>query len=238
MGLLIVNSVEEMVDTSQQYVLASTGTIWQYSSKTVTVNPTNQIPKSIDSSKKPFNGEQGWKTGYRLSDGDGTERSLANYEVTGFIPITYNDTFRVKNFISQADYYNNICFYNSSFTFVKPFTGSSSYNPLSQFIKTDGTMEGSLSKLTTTNATTTQLQSIAYMRLSLIGIDNTTFLTINEPLEPTTTTVSDWYDTGVKYQDSSEEIAQLQESVVQLQEGMVLLQANVDKLKRYMGLHS
>jgi hypothetical protein len=230
MALTIVNSKEEMTDTSQQYVLASTGTIWQYSNKTVTTNPTNQIKKSVDSSNNPFNGGQGWKTGYRLHDGDGTEKTLANYEITGYIPITYNDTFRIKNFTSQADHYNNICFYNSSFTFVKPFTGSSSYNPLSQFIKDDGTMEGSLSNLSKTNATTTQLQSVAYIRLSLLGIDNTTFLTINEPLEPVTTTISDWYDTGVKYQDTSEDVARLETEVE-------ALQTDLNILKRYMGLH-
>ena len=157
-----------------------TGNVVITASATEMVLFTNVLPLSINSDKTLFASGKGWKTGYRLSDGDGDERPLSGYEVSGFIPVTYNDVFRIKNFTNGATSYDNICFYDSSFAFVKPFTGSSSYNPLSQFIKDDGTMEGSLSTISKTNATTAQLQSIAYMRLSLKDITANTIVIIEK----------------------------------------------------------
>ena len=239
MALLIVNSVAEMVDTTQQYVLASTGTIWQYSTTSVTVNPTNRILSATESDGKTlFNGGQGWKTGYNLNAGTGAETSRSNYEVTGFMgKFTMSDILRFKNITIDATTYDNICFYDSSYAFVKTFTGSSTSNPTSQFKQSDGSYVVDLNNLTTTNMTAAQKQKVAFVRIGGLKIDSTSFVTINEPLEPTTETVSAWVDTGVKYQDSSEAVAKLQEDVVALSETVTTLQSVCDKLSRYMGLH-
>jgi hypothetical protein len=229
--LLIVNSKEEMLDTSQQYVLASTGTIWQYSSKTITTNPTNKIPLSITSDGSPFNSGRGWKNGYFINAGTGAESANSQYECTGFIPVKATDTFRIKNFnmTSPATSYDNVSFYKSDFTFIGAFTNSSSANPLSQFIS-NGIMEACISTAGTTNFTADKKNNIAYMRLSFNNITDSTFLTVNQPLEPTTETISDWYDTGLKYQDTTEEVARLEASVAELKETCY-------KIIRYMGLH-
>lgn len=189
------NDVSECIDTSKLYVLPD-GYIYAYMTKTETHIPTNQVPISIDSDGTLYNNGQGWKTGYRIKDGDGTEYALSGSEVTGFIPITRSDTFRAKNFTKSDNSYNLIAFYDSSFAFVKPFTGSSSYNPLSQFVQDDGTLAGCLDNLTTSNITETQLNSVAYMRLSFSVIDNTTVVTVNESLESTEITTQGWYSTG------------------------------------------
>jgi hypothetical protein len=213
--------------------LASTGTIWQYSSKTITTNPTNKIPLSIANDKTPFNGGQGWKTGYNLDAGTGEETTTQYtkyYEVTGFIPFTIADVLRVKNITIDATTYDNFCFYNANFGFLKSFTGSSNYNPTSQFKLSDGTYEWDLNKTTKTNMTEAQKQLVAYVRVSASKIDNTSFATVNESLEPVTTVVSDWYDTGLKYQDTSEDVARLEAEIEELK-------VSCDKLLRYMGLH-
>ncbi len=143
---------------------------------------TNQIPLSKNSSGGLFESGKGWKTGYRIKDGDGSESALSNYEITGFIPCTATDTFRLKNIRLDANSYNVFAFYDSSYAFIKPFTGSSSYNPISQFAKDDGTYEGNLSNLTKSNITNEQKAKVAYIRVSGAEISDSSIITINEEI--------------------------------------------------------
>lgn len=222
MALLIVNSKEEMTDTSQQYVLASTGTIWQYQSKTVTKEPKNQIKHSINADGTPYNDGKGWKAGYRLNSA-GEEKSLSSYKVTGFMPSKFGDTLRFKEIVGESTSNTNISFFDSSFAILNMLTTAKAYDAFNagQYVINENLASYGLMK---------SIENMAYIRLSVRELSDASMLTVNEPLEPTTTTVSDWYDTGVKYQDTSEELAQLQEDVT-------MLTADINKLKRYMGLH-
>lgn len=193
---LYADTVADCTDTSKVYVLPD-GFIYANMTKTSVLHPTNRLPLSTEADGTPFNGGAGWKTGYKLHGGTGGEDARANYEVSGFIPVTYEDTFRAKSFrVEEANGYNNICFYDANHGFLVAFTMNSKYNPLAQFLLEDGTLEGSLSTAATTTMTQDQLRQTAYMRLSMLLIDNATVVTVNEPLESTTQTVTGWQSTG------------------------------------------
>ena len=193
---LYADTVADCTDTSKVYVLPD-GFVYANMTKTSVLHPTNRLPLSTEADGTPFNGGAGWKTGYKLHGGTGGEDARANYEVSGFIPVTYEDTFRAKSFrVEEANGYNNICFYDANHGFLVAFTMNSKYNPLAQFLLEDGTLEGSLSTAATTTMTQDQLRQTAYMRLSMLLIDSATVVTVNEPLESTTQTVTGWQSTG------------------------------------------
>lgn len=193
---LYADTVAGCTDTEKVYVLPD-GFVYGYMTKTSVIHPTNQLPLSTEADGKPFNGGAGWKTGYKLHGGTGAEDARDNYEVSGFIPVTYEDVFRAKNFrVEEANGYNNICFYDADHGFLVAFTMNSKYNPMDQFILEDGTLKGSLSTVVTSTMTAAQLQQTAYMRLSMLLIDSATVVTVNQPLESTTQTVTGWQSTG------------------------------------------
>ena len=79
----------------------------------------NQIPLSTDADGNLYNDGQGWKTGYRLSSSSGSESASTDVEVTGFIPAQLGDTIYIKNIaIALGGGLHNICFYDSSKTFI------------------------------------------------------------------------------------------------------------------------
>ena len=216
---LFADDVSGCTDPEKVYVLPD-GYVYAYMTKTVTTDPVNQIPLSTQADGTPFHNGQGWKTGYRLSGGEETQGT--SYEVTGFIPVKSTDTFRIKKygFTATLEVYDNIYFYDSSFTQVGAFTNKSSFNPLSQFIKEDGTIEGCIDGAATTNFSDTAKKSIAYMRLSFYHIDSATVLTVNQSLESTTETVTGWMNTGHAFvpADYENRIVALEETVGRLEE--------------------
>lgn len=218
-----IDWLNENGDTSKLYVLPD-GYIYNYTTKTVVTEPTNRVPLSINADKTSFENGKGWKTGCTLSAGDGSERTdYSYYEVSGFISVTAHDTFCIKNFEWASPYntYDNITFYDSSFNYIGAFTGSSSYNPLPQFLKDDGTFEACIATAATTNFSDTKKNSIAYIRLAFKEISDNTILTINEPLETTTTTITGWHSTGHAFvpADYEEDIIDLNRRVSVLEVG-------------------
>ena len=211
---LFANSVDECADTTKIYVLPDG---YLYAHMTKSVNPTNRLMEAIDSDGTPYNGGQGWKTGYYLPSVAGDDLESAVYEVTGFIPYKYTYTFRAKNLtLETAHSFNKINFYDKDFTFIKSFIMNSTANPMTQFVKDDGTVEGCLANSLTSNITTAQKQSIAYFRISCIDISDATLITINEPLETSLTTA--WLNTGHAYQptDYEDRIIDLEREVEKL----------------------
>ena len=193
-----VNSIEECTDTSKLYVLPD-GYIYGFMVTVFFIYPTNQIRESINADGTLFNNGTGWKTGCTLNSSDGAERTdKTAYEVTGFIPYKASQTFRIKNYSmpNTADTYNLACFYNSNFGFVGAFPQKSSYNPLTQFVKNDGTIEACIATAATTNFTADKINSIAYVRFGFLNMSDSTFITVDEPLEATTTTTQGWHSTG------------------------------------------
>lgn len=203
--------VDGCTDTSKLYVLPD-GYIYAYMTKTV--NPTNQLTKAVDTDGTPFNGGKGWKTGYFLNPSGGAESESTGYEVTGYIPYTYTQTFRAKNLtLETAHGYNSIAFYDKDFNFIKIFTMNSSYNPMSQFVRGDGTIEGRLADSLTSNITEAQKKTVAYFRIGCISIDDTTVITVDEPFEPTN--IIGWHNTELAFvpADYEDRIIELEEKV-------------------------
>lgn len=145
---------------------------------------TNVIPQSINADGTPFNNGKGWLHGYMIEVTNGTLRENSSWNITGFIPVTQNDTFRIKNygFSATPTAYDNISFYDSSFGFLGAFTNSSPKNPLSQFIA-DGMMTACIASAGATNFDAAKKASIAYMRLSFDDITDSTIVTINEEIK-------------------------------------------------------
>ena len=131
----------------------------------------NQIPLSIGSDGKPFNGGQGWKTGYRLSGSSGNESSGTGVEVTGFIPCKVGDTIYIKGITDDGTHVMGI--YDSSFVTVA--TAS---------IKEKFTLDGSVVSVTI-NSNFSSIKdetNTAYFRISANTIDNNSIITVNQPL--------------------------------------------------------
>lgn len=219
---LFANSIEECTDTSKVYVLPD-GYIYGYMTKTETIIPTNRIPLSVNQDGTPFNNGQGWETGYalRADTGAPNDSNYKSYEASGFIRVNGTDTLRIKNYkvSSTATAYDNITLYDIGFNILGAYTQASAYNPLTQFV-TNGVFEGQLaSPPVKTNISADKLAQIAYIRLSFQKIDNTTMLTVNEPLEATTTTLTDWFSTGIKFvaDDNTERVDNLENRVSALE---------------------
>lgn len=203
-------SVEACTDQTKLYVLPD-GYIYGYMKKTV--NPTNQLTKAVDTDGTPFNGGKGWKTGYYLNPSGGAETESTGYEVTGYIPYTYTQTFRAKNLTLEQNHgYNSIAFYDKDKKFIKIFTMQSTYNEMKDFVMADGTLQGTLNDSSiTTNMTQANKEDVAFFRIGCISIDNSTVITVDEPLE--SDNVTDWHNTGHAFvpADYEDRIIELEE---------------------------
>ena len=143
------------------------------------INYTNQIPLSIGSDGKPFNGGQGWKTGYRLSTSGGGETALDGTECTGFIPVTTNSTIRIKGIAlpsNSTDGNFAVVGYDKSFT----------------KLPNNGIVLGMIVGSTDNNGVTTlkpfkeythfSNTELAYIRVCSSNIDENSILTVDEPI--------------------------------------------------------
>lgn len=204
-------TVEGCTDKTKLYVLPE-GYIYAYMTKNI--YPTNQLINSVDTDGAPFNEGKGWKTGYYIDPSNGAETAGMGYEVTGFIDYRYTQTFRAKNItLEQAHGYNSIAFYDKNKSLIKIFTMNSSYNPMSQFVKADGTVEGCLADPLTSNINDAQKKAVAYFRIGCIHIDDDTIITVDEPLE--VGLVTGWLNTGLAFipADYEDRIIDLEEKV-------------------------
>lgn len=141
---------------------------------------TNQIPLAIDASDNPFNGGQGWKTGYRLSASGGSETAADGYECTGFIPAKIGDVLRVKNIDLTAENATNIVFYDGSKTPIA-CNGTNKGTTLTLFFSTsegDGVSSGTIGN----SANLTFSTDVAFIRIGSQSITADSILTINEPI--------------------------------------------------------
>lgn len=81
----------------------------------------NQIPKSIGTDGKPYNGGLGYKAKTYLHTGDGGERNDTSGTVTGFIKAKAKDVIRIWEFLwggPNASSMNSIAVYDSNFKFL------------------------------------------------------------------------------------------------------------------------
>ena len=87
---------------------------------------TNWIPLSINADGTPFvgtNGEQGYKTGYRISLSGGGETAQEGTECTGFIPVAQTSILRIKDIAYSGDTQRGVVGYNANFEKVRSESG-------------------------------------------------------------------------------------------------------------------
>ena len=89
---------------------------------------TNRLPLAVDASGNDYkgtNGEDGYKSGYKISTSSGSESSASGACVSGFIPINGGTKIRIKNItLSSAASINNLVFYDASKTRDKGYAGT------------------------------------------------------------------------------------------------------------------
>lgn len=152
----------------------------------------NQIPISTDASGEPFNGGQGWKTGYRMSISSGSETAAEGYECTGFIPVAYGDVIRIKGVDIREENSTNMVAYDSDKLALKTGGGTNIGTTLYHLFITNGTEEtGGVYKCTLNSSTFPNLHSgLAYIRFGSREITDESIFTVNqeivfeEPEEP------------------------------------------------------
>lgn len=147
---------------------------------TVTPSYTNVLPLSVDSNGDDYkgtNGEDGYKTGYKISRSSGNE-SAATACVSGFIKLSEGEQseIRIKNIeLSSAASINNVVFYNADKTLKIGYAGpAGSFN--SEVEVTDGIyLIKTFDWFTDDNLPT-------YFRFSCLEITDDTIVTVNEEI--------------------------------------------------------
>lgn len=154
---------------------------------------TNVIPLSINADGTLYNGGKGWKTGCRLNS-SGVETEKTGMEVIGFVPFTLGDIAYFKNITlivgnSAAQASNQyIVFYDSEFAqigntkFTDAMLASSSTTytaDASGNLKSLALDYGIFNFMGIGN----QSGNAKYFRISAEEIDDSSVITLNEPME-------------------------------------------------------
>ena len=164
---------------------------------------TNVLPAAINADKTAYvgtNGEKGYKTGYRLNS-SGAEAQVSDWEVTGFIPVTTNDTLYFKNvqWRGNSQKHDYIGLYNSGFTaltstqvisvFIEQTLKNAGSAPADYGITLDA--DGNIVSIDLKKVSTTAYGSVSvagwsnvkYIRFSCFGITADSIITKNEPID-------------------------------------------------------
>lgn len=146
----------------------------------VSTTYTNLIPLAINADGTPYNGGQGWKTGYRLNS-NGVETAMDGMEVTGFMPVKQGDVVYLKNL--------DWGLYEPSRTYVWVY--DSSFNKIAYAMRSDlpgrsdyvFDSDGRLVQITISDKSfSTTPNNTAYMRLNCTDINKNSIITVNEPI--------------------------------------------------------
>lgn len=152
---------------------------------------TNVLPLAINSDGTKYNGGQGWKANTRLNS-TGAESTQSGMEVTGFIPVKYDDTLRFKDLtITKGSANASYCYfhlYDSSFSRLT--SGYAKLDNIAETAYTNGLIEvdenNNVVSFTIGYQTFPHLtakDSVAYIRFSADEISNASIVTINEEIE-------------------------------------------------------
>lgn len=197
----IVDSVDEMVDTSKQYILKSTGTIWEW--KETTTEKEVTVRNDITS---------GYERG-RLSSGGANSGDVQTHTLTPLIDITKAE-YQGKTI--QIHLEGNRYFSEAPETYImtalfdpnKNTVIGRSYSCLNRHDGLLGGLDnaGATAEIHSTNSATLTIpvpltedtgKSIGYLRFCGLGIvDGTVYITYTETQ---TVTEETWTDTGVAF---------------------------------------
>lgn len=155
------------------------------------VGIVNQIPKSIGSDGKPYNGGTGYKTNTRLNS-SGVESTDTGLEVTGFIPVKWGDTVRLKNIDWPVYSGSGACkayawIYESNFATPTLTAGTlcciREVDDIAGTVKTDS--NGKLAEFRITSTLfpyVANTANIAYVRVSAYDINSNSIITVNQEI--------------------------------------------------------
>ena len=150
----------------------------------------NMLTSSINSDKTPYNGGQGWKTGYRLNS-SGAETAMDGMEVTGFIPVKVGDIVRLKNigWAKGASQTYAWC-YDSNFNYLAYINASEIGNVASSYATLDGsnnlvqfTASANFFSVAKGCAWREIDGKMAYFRLNCESITNNSVITVNQDID-------------------------------------------------------
>ena len=227
-GLTIVDSIDKMTDTSQQYVLSTDGYIYHYVHKEGTkANYTNQIPISIDSSGAVYHGV-GYADGIRVGS-DGTERQNAPVDVTGYIPMTKGQIIYFKNCTILYDSsvsYQEMAIFDSN----KVFLGMVNLHTLlPQYV--DYVLDENNNFLSLDSTKFNDMyNTMGFVRIqgNYIGADS--IITVDEEIVNITVDEYMWESTGIPYSTGGGNNTELQNKVNEHEDRITDLENDVDTL--------
>lgn len=148
---------------------------------------TNVLKSAKDADGTPYNGGQGWKTGYRLNS-NGAETAQSNVEVSGYMPCTKNDILRFSNMTfaksgTGVDY-NYIALYKSDHT--KLLSQKVSLLASKNMASAEWDSSGNLVKMSVYEylaAYSSSASTPAYFRISGYDINASSVITVNEEIK-------------------------------------------------------
>lgn len=227
-------------DTSKFYILMDktspdygyifaymTTQVWQEGSK-------NWVPVSIESGGESIYNGKGYKFGYRLNS-SGAEVTMSNCFVTGFIPVTNNDTLRIKPFakgkLANFGYSGiYIALYNSSYTKLSSTNGTA--------LKTLGTMDDTTGVYTIKISDIANNTNNAFVRVSTNILDTAVeadgeklIITINQEIsDGHYIEANGWANTGRNFvpADYEDRIVKAETDIKNHETRLKILEANED----------
>ena len=204
-----VNSVDEMTDTSKQYVLKETGTLWAYGEKEVEKEPENVfVPANATLNKRLSTSGVSNQNGGYITDYLEFDVSTAKSFIV-WLPLDYGDPKKVNR--GGFDY--RIEYFDGSKTrlflkYCQTMTNSVDQVYLSQDDSgryyCDITKIGDGSALSD-HSGSANIGSTKYIRFGLGTSKGATAITVNDIADVEilfekdrgTTTINEWYDTGL-----------------------------------------
>ena len=189
-------TIEECTDTTKLYILPD-GMIYAYMLTEIESGPSydNLLPKATNSDKTLYvgaNGEKGYKRGWRVSS-SGTEKEQAGFDCTGFIPATKGQTVRIKN-VTQLTTSNDGSGYCSAYFYTSAYAKTTG----SIALRSNAAYENGVYSFAIPD-----YDSIAFFRVSLIGITPETIITVDEEITDgggtTVVTEYTWISTGLAF---------------------------------------
>ena len=133
----------------------------------------NAVYTAISSTVNNLLDTAGYKEGYRIKTSTGEEAAVSGVCCTGFMPITLDDTIYIKGIITHStSNYNAVVFYDSAGNSISSTILGGELIPCN-----NGVYSFRPKRLTAST------DAIAQFRFSCATIDETTVVTVNEPIE-------------------------------------------------------
>ena len=169
--VITASAVENLIAQALDFTYANS--TWTLSSNVL--KDTSVTPNTI-----------GYKTGYNTSSSTGVDSATSGSEITGFIPVKYGDTIRIKNIATTENNRINVqCYKGTTTDGVTTLTFIAATTLYSGFI-TRGTDEGngvrSMVLTGTHNNKFTASAGITHMKFSSTDINNNSVITVNKEI--------------------------------------------------------